>query len=146
VIKKSLISGVFLILVLLGGCNEESESDLQVSNRQEVIASLKVQGLTPKEQIEKWGKKVFGMKLNKVRPAGYDLEGNDLYVYIYPSQAAREQGLDDWREKTASMDIGGAFQVYEAENVLLFCVSEMEDLDGETDEKIQAAMDGLMDK
>lgn len=138
--KKFACLFLMTVILLLTAC---LANDPEANTRQEVIASLKDQGLTPKEQLEKWGKKVFGMKLNKVRPSAYVLEGKDLYVYIYPSTAAQEQGLDDWRDKTASIDTV-SYQVYEANNVMLFYVYAEEYLNSDIDREIQAALD-LMD-
>ena len=82
------------------------------------------------------------MKLNGIRPSTYELDGKKILVYIYDSSDEREKGLEDWREKTASMDTV-SFKIYEVNNVLLFYVYEEEILNSEIDSKIQNVVNGL---
>ena len=78
--------------------------------------------------------KIFGMKLNGVRPSFYELEGKLLLVYIYDSNDKREKGLQEFRNKTANFNVA-SYKVYEVNNLLLFYVFN-ENLDIEIDDKI----------
>lgn len=84
------------------------------------------------------------MKLNGIRPSAYELDGKRILVYIYDSSDEREQGLEDWREKTASMNTV-SYKVYEVNNVLLFYVYEEENLNSKFDNRIQNIVNGLSD-
>jgi hypothetical protein len=78
---------------------------------------------------------IFGMKLNRVRPSFYELDGKMLLVYIYDSNNEVEKGLEDFRKKTTTANVV-SYKVYEVINVLLFYVYE-KDLNSEMDDKIQ---------
>jgi hypothetical protein len=71
------------------------------------------------------------------------LDEKKLLVYIYNSNDGPEKGLEDWREKTASMDTV-SYKVYEVNNVLLFYVYE-ENLTSEIDSRIKNVVTGLSD-
>ncbi|MBS4220316.1 hypothetical protein KHA96_18605 [Bacillus sp. FJAT-49711] len=78
--------------------------------------------------------KIFGMKLNGVRPSFYELEGKLLLVYIYDSNDKREKGLQEFHNKTANFNVV-SYKVYEVNNLLLFYVFN-ENLDIIIDNKI----------
>jgi len=117
-------------------------NDPSASTLEEVLSSFEEQQLSLiKSKVNK-DDNIFGMKLNGVRPSAYELDGKMLLVYIYDSNKEREEGLEDWREKTASMDTV-SYKVYEVKNVLLFYVYEEEKLNSEIDSKIQNVVNGL---
>lgn len=111
---------------------------------EELLSSFKEQQLSLIESKVSKDDNIFGMKLNGVKPSSYKLDGKMILVYIYDSNEKREKGLEDWREKTASMDTV-SYKVYEVNNVLLFYVYEEESLNSEIDSKIQNVMKGLSD-
>lgn len=131
---------MLLCLLLIGGLAACQANEPEVKTCKEVVDALIEQGLPLKESGGVWGSHVFGMKLNKVRPDVYELEKKKLYLYIYPSSEAREKGLADWRDETATMDIV-SHQLYETQNVLLFYVYKDAYMDEDIDRKIRAALD-----
>ncbi|MFC4411460.1 hypothetical protein ACFOZY_13615 [Chungangia koreensis] len=126
---------VFLLMACQG-------NDPNAITLKEVLSSFEEQQLSLKESKVNKDDHIFGMKLNGVRPSGHELDGKMLLIYIYGSSIEREEGLEDWREKTASMDTV-SYKVYEVNNVMLFYVYEGEKLKNEIDSKIQNVVNGL---
>ncbi|MBB4823258.1 hypothetical protein HNO89_000478 [Sporosarcina luteola] len=87
----------------------------------EVVSSLEKKQVDIKESEEFSNDHIFGMKLNGVKPSSFELDGKLVSVYIYNSVEEREKGLEDFRDKTASMNVV-SYHVYEVENVLIFYV------------------------
>lgn len=134
--KKAAFTFILLVFFLTA-CQANDPNAITL---EEVLASFEEQHLSlEKSKVKK--DHIFGMKLNGNRPSAYELDGKKLLVYIYNSSDEREKGLEDWREKTASMDTV-SYKVYEVNNVLLFYVY-VDDLNGEIDSKIQNAVNGL---
>lgn len=106
-----------------------------------MLSSFDEQHLSLKESKVSKDDHIFGMKLNRVRPSSYELDGKMLLVYIYNSDNEREKGWEDCHEKTASMNTV-SFKVYEVNNVLIFYVYE-KDLNSEIDSKIQNVVNEL---
>lgn len=90
----------------------------------EVLSSFAEQQLVVKENKVS-NHNIFGMKLNGVKPSSYELAGKLLTVYIFDSAEEREKGLEDFCDKTASMNII-SYEFYEVENVLIFYVYELD--------------------
>ncbi|QED46103.1 hypothetical protein [Cytobacillus dafuensis] len=127
-------AALFFVTIVLFLTSCQKISDASVITLKQVLTSFEEQQLSLKE-IEVSKDNIFGMKLNGVRPYSYELEGKSLFVYIYKSTKEREQGLEDFRHKTANANIV-SFSNYEVKNVLIFYVYE-KDLDFEVDNKIQ---------
>jgi hypothetical protein len=137
-ILKKLAFTFILLIFLLTACQVNDPNAITL---EEVLSSFEEQQLSlKKSKVNK--NHIFGMKLNGIRPSAYKLDGKKILVYIYDSSDEREQGLEDWREKTASMDTV-SFKIYEVNNVLLFYVYEEEILNSEIDSKIQSVVNGL---
>lgn len=135
--KKLAITFLSLVF-LLTACQANDSNAITL---EEVLSSFEGQQLSLKEsKVNK--DHIFGMKLNGIRPSAYELDEKKILVYIYNSSDEREKGLEDWREKTASMNTV-SYKVYEVNNVLLFYVYEEEILISEIDSKIQNVVDGL---
>jgi hypothetical protein len=135
---KKLALTFILLVFFLTACQAKDPNAITL---EEVLSSIEEQQLSlNKSKVNK--NHIFGMKLNGVRPSAYELDGKRILVYIYDSSDEREQGLEDWREKTASMDTV-SFKIYEVNNVLLFYVYEEEILNSEIDSKIQSVVNGL---
>lgn len=134
------IAYIFISLVfILTACQANDPHAIPLD---EVLSSFEEQQLPLKESKVTRNDNIFGMKLNGVRPSFYDLDGKKLLVYIFNSTNKREEGLEDWSEKTASMDTV-SYKVYEVHNVLLFYVYVDENLKSEIDNGIQNIMDKL---
>lgn len=135
---KKLAFTFILLVFLLTACQANDPNAITL---EEVLSSFKEQQLSlKKSKVNK--DHIFGMKLNGIRPSAYELDGKKILVYIYHSSDEREQGLEDWREKTASMDTV-SYKIYEVNNVLLFYVYEEEILNSEIDSKIQNVVSGV---
>ncbi|MCM3711282.1 hypothetical protein [Sporosarcina luteola] len=134
---KKLAFTFILLVFLLTACQVNNPNSITL---EEVLSSFEEQQLSlRKSKVKK--EHIFGMKLNRVSPSSYELDGKKILVYIYDSSDERDQGLEDWREKTASMDTVG-YKVYDVNNVMLFYVFEQE-LNSEIDSKLQNVVNGL---
>jgi hypothetical protein len=137
-ILKKLAFTFILLVFLLTVCQVNDPNAIRL---EEVLSSFEEQQLSlKKSKVNR--NHIFGMKLNGIRPSANEIDGKRILVYIYDSSDEREQGLEDWREKTASMDTV-SFKIYEVNNVLLFYVYEEEILNSEIDSKIQSVVNGL---
>jgi len=109
---------------------------------EEILSSFKEQELSLQESKVS-DKNIFGMRLNRVRPSGYELDGKILAVYIYDSTKEREKGLKNFHDKTASANVE-SYNYYEVKNVLLFYVHGLNlVLEGEVHEDIQKVVNEL---
>lgn len=137
ILKKTAFTFILLVS-LLTACQANAPNAITL---EEVLSSFEEQQLLlKKSKVNK--DHIFGMKLNGIRPSAYELDGKKILVFIYNSSEEREKGLEDWREKTATMNTV-SYKVYEVNNVLLFYVYEEEILNSEIDSKIQNAVNGL---
>ena len=127
------------LLFLLTACQANDPNAITLD---EVLSSFEEQQLSLKKSRVTKNDNIFGMKLNGVKPSFYELDEKKVLVYTYNSNSKREKGLEDWREKTATMDTV-SYKVYEVKNVLLFYVYVDEYLNSETDSRIQNVMNGL---
>jgi len=122
------------------------KTTLDVITLDEVIFSFEEQQLLVKKSKEVSKNNIFGIKLNGVKPSSYELDGKMLSVYIYDSAEERQKGLEDFRNKTATMDIV-SYNVYEVENVLIFYVYEHDmNMKVEFDDEIKEALNELRKK
>lgn len=131
------------IVFLMTACQKTT---LDVITLDEVIFSFEEQQLLVKKSKEVSKNNIFGIKLNGVKPSSYELDGKMLSVYIYDSAEERQKGLEDFRNKTATMDIV-SYNVYEVENVLIFYVYEHDmNMKVEFDDEIKEALNELRKK
>jgi len=122
------------------------KTTLDVITLDEVISSFEEQQLLVKKSKEVSKNNIFGIKLNGVKPSSYELDGKMLSVYIYDSAEERQKGLEDFRNKTATMDTV-SYNVYEVENVLIFYVYEHDiNMKVEFDDEIKEALNELRKK
>ncbi|MGN7400763.1 hypothetical protein ACTHO0_13000 [Cytobacillus praedii] len=131
------------IVFLLTSCKS---ANLPMITLDELVASFEKQQLVIKENKEFSNNNIIRIKLNGVRPSPYELDGKLLSVYIYNSAKKREKGLEDFRNKTATMDTV-SYNVYEVENVLIFYVYEHDmSMEVEFDDAIKDALSELKGK
>lgn len=131
------------IVILLTSCQSANPHIITLD---EVVASFEKQQLVIKENKEFSNNNIFRMKINGVKPSPYELDGKLLSVYIYNSAEEREKGLEDFRDKTATMDTV-SYNVYEVENVLIFYVYEHDkSMEVEFDDAIKEALNELKGK
>ncbi|MED4014658.1 hypothetical protein [Sutcliffiella cohnii] len=125
------------IVFLLTSCQS---ANFHMITLDEVVSSFEKQQLDMKENSNFHNDSIFRMKLNGVKPSTYELGGKLLTIYIYKSAEEREKGLEDFQEKTATMDTV-SYNVYEVENVLIFYVYEHDmSLEVEFDDEIKEAL------
>ncbi|MED3551854.1 hypothetical protein [Cytobacillus praedii] len=131
------------IVFLLTSCKS---ANLQMITLDELVASFEKKQLVINENKEFSNNNIFRIKLNGVRPSPYELDGKLLSVYIYNTAEKREKGLEDFRNKTATMDTV-SYNVYEVENVLIFYVYEHDmSMEVEFDDAIKEALSELKGK
>lgn len=135
---KKLAFTFITLIFLLVTCQAYNPNAITLKK---VLSSFEEQQLSLKDSKINMNDNIFGMKLNGVRPSSHTLEGKMLLIYIYRSKDEREEGLEDWREKTVSINTV-SFKVYEVNNALLFYVYER-DLNREIDNRIQNVVSGL---
>jgi hypothetical protein len=139
---KKLAFAFVSLFFLLTACQANDPNEITL---EELLSSFEEQQLSLKECKVSKDDNIFGTKLNGVKPSSYKLDEKMILVYNYNSNKKREKGLEDWREKTASMDTV-SYKVYEVnKNILLFYVYVEENLNNEIDSKIQNVMKGFSD-
>lgn len=121
------------IVMLLTACQTANSHAITL---EELLSSFKEQQLTL-EEINS-SNNIFEMKLNGVRPSSYELDGKMVFVFIYNSTKEREKGLEDFDDKTATVNLV-SYNFYEVKNALIFYVYE-DELNIEVDNKIQNAI------
>lgn len=134
---KKIALLLFVLVQLLSACQSRDPDAITL---EKLLAAFEEQGLSLKESDI--NDSIFGMNLNGVKPAMYELEGKLLTVYIYPSSTEREKGWGDFQNKTASMNVV-SFKVYEVKNVLIFYVYEQEVINSVVDTNISTVMNKL---
>ncbi|WP_243300268.1 hypothetical protein [Bacillus litorisediminis] len=125
---------VILILLLLTSCQTVDHGAIKLND---VILSFEEQQIILKEHKVS-GRDIFGMKLNGVKPYSYTLDEKPLLIYIYNSNNEREKGLQEFRNKTADINVA-SFKYYEVKNVLIFYVYDR-DLNVQIEEKIRKVL------
>lgn len=138
--KKMLLFFV-LIISFLGACSQQSE-ELSISKTpditlDEVETSITEQGLAL-EKADLPSGNVFIQELNGVKPKAYFIDGATLSIYIFPKVETREQGMDDFEEKTATASLE-QHKTFTVQNVLVFYAEGSE----ENNEKLAKAIDAL---
>ena len=127
------------VLMLIVGCQQQPNQRITLND---VITSFEAQQLELKANKDRKNS-ILGAKLNGAKPAAYLLDDLPLYIYIYGSSDKRKKGLEDFQEKTATMNIV-SFNVYEKGNVLIFYVHGQNlNLKLEMDRFIKKAIDQL---
>ncbi|WP_226682928.1 hypothetical protein [Sutcliffiella horikoshii] len=116
------------LLAILGGCTKQEQDPIKDPiSLDEVFEVLTEQGFTLEENENSSTESVFTLELNGVTPEVYSLEQNMLSIYIFPSSTERANGIVDFDEKTATMELI-EHQSYGINNFLVFYVSENEKL------------------
>jgi hypothetical protein len=111
----------FSLVFILTACQTK---DLNVITLEEVLSLFEEQRLSLKESKVS-DNNIFGMKLNRIRPSSYELDGKKLLVFIFDSNKEREKGMEDFLNKTAAYGLV-SYKVYEFKNVMIFYVYEKE--------------------
>lgn len=137
---NKLILFLLSLLLLLTSCQPADPNLISVDD---ILSSFENQQIPVKANKEARKDSIFGMKLNGVKPAQYELDGKMLVIYIYNSSENREEGLLDFYDKTATIDTV-SYNVYEVENVLIFYVYEHDmGLEVKYDDAIKDALNEL---
>ncbi|MBB6451692.1 hypothetical protein HNQ94_000113 [Salirhabdus euzebyi] len=103
----------------------------------EVETAITEQGLELEEPDLPSGN-AFIQELNDVSPKAYFIDERTLSIYEFPTVQAREKGMEDFEEKTATMRLV-PHETYTNKNILVFYVEGNE----ETNNKIKTAITEL---
>ena len=79
---------------------------------------------------------VFIQELNGITPKVYNVKGHTLSVYVFSSARDREKGIHRFEEKTATAEVV-EHKAYEMNNILVFYVSDDEDMQDRLFEALQ---------
>ncbi|MEA3318620.1 MAG: hypothetical protein U9Q88_01240 [Bacillota bacterium] len=116
------------LLAILGACTIQKENPVKDPiSLEEVLDVLNEQGFIIEEDKNSPTESVFAQELNGVTPEVYSIEENMLSIYIFASPTERAQGIVDFEEKTATMELI-EHHSYGINNILVFYVSEDEKL------------------
>jgi hypothetical protein len=123
-IKKLLFFVLFISI--LGACSEQEEEektsktiDITLEDVETVITE---QGFEL-EKVDLPRKNVFIQELNGITSEVYNLEGNTLSVYVFPSASDRGKGIQRFEEITATAELV-EHKAYGINNILVFYVSD----------------------
>jgi hypothetical protein len=136
---------VFFLLIIstLVACSKqgaEEEASLDKTpdiTLEEVETAITEQGLELEEANLPSGN-AFIQELNNVSPKAYFIDGRTLSIYVFPTVDAREKGLNDFEEKTATMELE-VHKTFTNINILIFYVEGNE----ETNTKLKTAINEL---
>ncbi|WP_205825376.1 hypothetical protein [Bacillus sp. RO1] len=124
--KLSIYIGLLALLALLASCSAQN-SMVDPMSVEEVVEVLTEQGFILEKNEDLSIKSVFAQELNGVTPEVYLLEGNMLSLYVFPTSKERAEGIVEFGEKTATMNLID-HQIYGINNILVFYVSADEKL------------------
>ncbi|MBB6452499.1 uncharacterized protein YcfL [Salirhabdus euzebyi] len=137
--KIKIVLTLFLISLLLIGCSKERANQLELDN---VIKQLTTSGVEL-EEATIHNPSVFGATLNGVVPAEYRTKDNgELYVYVFASKKDLDQGVDEFKEMTETMELI-RHSKYVIDNILIFYVNSEGVFDEEVNQEIIEGMESL---
>ena len=106
----------------------------------EVTSALDRQGLFL-EEAKLPEENPFIQDLNGVSPEVYFLEGKTLSIYTFPTVEERKEGMEDFEELTATMELVLS-ETFTKENIVIFYVFRGEE-EKETIRKLRNATESL---
>ncbi|QHE62526.1 hypothetical protein FHE72_16985 [Rossellomorea vietnamensis] len=133
---------LFLVLVLsvMGACSQqetkENPTEMKKFTLKEVETVITEQGIKLDYETELPSENVFIQELNGMTPEVYKVKSHTLSVYVFSSVSDREKGLQRFDEKTATAEVV-EHQAYELNNILVFYVSDDEDMQNRLFEALQ---------
>lgn len=128
---------VYLLVVLLVGCHSSHFPSEENVTLKEVENAISQQGFRL-EKADLPSDNVFRLELNDVSPAVHRLKGSTLSIYIFESIIAREEGIEDFEEKTATAEVV-RHERFKIGNALVFYAEGEED----TAKKLEDVFDKL---
>ncbi|WP_042458927.1 hypothetical protein [Neobacillus dielmonensis] len=134
-----------LLLLLLVSCQSEQVNDSSHIEVEDVVKVLKENKVDLIETTFSHSNS-FGSELNKAEPEAYQLSGKRFYIYEFENEQAREKGLEEFTEKTATMNLV-SYSLFEKRNVLIFYIHE-QDVDSENipfEQEIQVGLNSLIE-
>ncbi|QDP41368.1 hypothetical protein [Radiobacillus deserti] len=139
---KKIIICLLVISTLVAcsqqGAEEEPSIDKTLDiTLEEVETAITEQGLELEEANLPSGN-AFIQELNSVSPKAYFIDGRTLSTYVFPTVEAREKGMNDFEEKTATMELE-IHKTFTKKNILAFFVEGNE----ETSTKLKTAINEL---
>lgn len=122
-----------MVIFVLGACGQQSAGLSSTATPDitldEVETALTEQGLEL-EEADLPNTNVFIQELNGVSPQVYFIEGNTLSIYVFPTEDAREKGMEDFEEKTAAAELE-IHKTFTNKNVLVFYTEGSEEVNSE---------------
>ncbi|WP_339148929.1 MULTISPECIES: hypothetical protein [unclassified Sutcliffiella] len=113
------------LISILGACLQQEAAKPSEITLEEVEAVLIEKGFILKKPAILTSENVFIQELNGITPRVYSLEGNTLSIYVFPSSTERSEGIQEFDEKTATMELI-EHKAYGISNALMFYVSDEE--------------------
>ncbi|MDF2946531.1 MAG: hypothetical protein K0S51_1210 [Bacillales bacterium] len=143
---RKLFSKILLISVL-GACGLQEESRvINDSNSEnidkgqtilldEIVTSIKDQGLELKE-ADLPTNNIFMQKLNEISPKTYSLDNSTLSIYVFQTDADREEGLKEFEKSTATVKLE-PHKTFAVKNTLVFYVQGEKEVNNKLSSAIQ---------
>lgn len=137
-IKKLLF--FILCITVMGACSQQEAEDNTSKTiditLEDVETVITEQGFELEQETDLPRENVFIQELNGILPEVYNLEGNTLSIYIFPSASDRGKGIQRFEEITASAGLveHKAYGIY---NILVFYVSDDEKMQNRLFEALQ---------
>ncbi|MCA0984242.1 hypothetical protein LCL89_09315 [Halobacillus yeomjeoni] len=122
-IKVKHIIAFVLIAFVLSACGqiaEKGSGEAADISLEEVENAISEQGLVL-EGADLPDDNLFIQTLNGISPEVYSIEGSELTIYVFPSAASRELGMEDFKERTATAQVV-THKAYTIKNILAFYV------------------------
>ncbi|WP_226535902.1 hypothetical protein [Fictibacillus halophilus] len=137
-IKKILF--IVLFIYVMCGCSQQQvennpskTNDITLENVEIIIRE---KGFELEKETDLPSENVFIQELNGVIPEVYNLEGNTLSIYVFPSAVERGKGIQRFEKKTATAEIE-EHKAYGINNILVFYVSREEKIQNRLYEALQ---------
>ncbi|WP_053365727.1 hypothetical protein [Bacillus sp. FJAT-27245] len=138
-IKKLLFFVLFISIN--GACSQQEAegnptktSDITLENVKSVITEHEFK---LEKDTDLSSDNVFIQELNGITPEVYNLEGNTLSIYVFPSASDRGKGIQRFEEITATAKLV-EHKAYGIRNILVLYVND--------DKKIQNILFGVLQK
>lgn len=126
-----------LAITVMGACSQQKAEDMKHFTLEDVETVLTDQGIELDKETDLPRENVFIQELNGITPEVYNVKDHTLSDYIFSSASDREKGIHRFEEKTARAEIV-EHKAYEMNNILVFYVSDDEDMQDRLFEALQA--------
>ncbi|PFG05343.1 hypothetical protein [Bacillus sp. es.034] len=133
-IRKLLF--MVLAITVMGACSQQKAEEMKHITFVDVETVITDQGFKLDKETDLPSENVFIQELNGITPEVYNVKGHTLSVYIFSSASDREKGIHRFEEKTETAEVV-EHKEYELNNILVFYVSDDEDMQNRLFEGLQ---------